>query len=167
MESNRSCPSALARFFPGDFVAASAFFAAFNTGQSVAEFLFNPLLGCLSDNMGRRLFLLAWSARSGHPTTTSSPQQPSAQQPSAAISSHRYQPRRPRRPPINTLTRLLVIWRGSPRVLFWQQVLRKQGWPKSLAKLRPLVPGPSAKALSQAARFGPTLFNITRLHRCW
>ena len=65
-------------YFQNDYMAASAFFTAVNTGQSVAEFLLNPLLGTLSDRFGRKAFLLAW-------------------------------------PPINTISRLLVIWGGSPR----------------------------------------------------
>eukprot|EP01046_Picozoa_sp_COSAG06_P005141 COSAG06_NODE_226_length_19747_cov_9.234121_10_plen_377_part_00 len=46
--------------FGTDFVAASAFFAIVNSGQSIAEFLLNPLLGSLSDRFGRRAFLMAW-----------------------------------------------------------------------------------------------------------
>lgn len=60
-------------YFGNDFIAASAFFTAINTGQSLAEFALNPLLGTLSDRFGRKLFLMAWPpVRGSH-----SPLQPS------------------------------------------------------------------------------------------
>lgn len=55
-----STPGFVMEMFGTDFVAASAFFAMVNSGQSIAEFLLNPLLGSLSDRFGRKAFLMMW-----------------------------------------------------------------------------------------------------------
>eukprot|EP01045_Picozoa_sp_COSAG04_P006320 COSAG04_NODE_308_length_17238_cov_10.434039_7_plen_340_part_00 len=83
-----STPGFVLELFGDDFLGASAFFALVNSGQSIAEFLLNPLLGSLSDRFGRKFFLMAW-------------------------------------PPINTISRLLVMKWTNPRVILAQQVLVK------------------------------------------
>lgn len=83
-----STPGFVMEMFGTDFVAASSFFTMVNSGQSIVEFLLNPLLGSLSDRFGRRAFLMAW-------------------------------------PPINTITRMLVVLYPTQGVVLTQQILVK------------------------------------------
>ena len=83
-----STPGFVMEMFGTDFVAASAFFALVNSGQSIAEFLLNPLLGSLSDRFGRSAFLMAW-------------------------------------PPINTVSRMIVVLYPTRGVVLAQQILVK------------------------------------------
>ena len=83
-----STPGFVMEMFGTDFVAASAFFALVNSGQSIAEFLLNPLLGSLSDRFGRSAFLMAW-------------------------------------PPINTVSRMIVVLYPTRGVVLAQQIFVK------------------------------------------
>ena len=60
-------PGFVLELFGEDYLGASAFFALVNSGQSIAEFLLNPLLGSLSDRFGCATRPPSIPARPGRP----------------------------------------------------------------------------------------------------
>ena len=102
-------PGFVLELFGEDYLGASAFFALVNSGQSIAEFLLNPLLGSLSDRFG-------CAAPPPLPRRAPALRPPRARRRKAFLMLW---------PPINTVSRLLVMKWTNPRVILAQQVLVK------------------------------------------
>jgi MFS family permease len=130
-----STPGFVMEMFGTDFVAASAFFALVNSGQSIAEFLLNPLLGSLSDRFGRTAFLNAW-------------------------------------PPVNTVSRMIVVLYPTRGVVLAQQILVKMleyTFEKAIAAtVSDLVDGDRRSVVSgnvSMLKIGLGEFRNTRTHK--